>query len=226
MVEHIHRVLYLIQRIMSTQDRLTGSDHLAEIINQITTVVDVERIYVHKILQSADLHQTMLILISDHCDKCLSELAEVVGSIFREQQTYRFVLHRVQSVRDAIGIGNIYFYSVCRFENQIYCKPGSDFELAAAPLDFRAIREKARQRYQSERDKINSFLIGTEFYFEKGNYAQSAFMLHQTVELTFRAVEHLITARSKITHSIKAHQNYMQRFHRVLGGSFSLDSET
>jgi hypothetical protein len=187
---------------LETNQTETGS--LKGIIGQIIALVDVERIYVHKSEKGEICHTVLTILIANMCTKSPAELLPLVNILFTEQQALRFILHPAHQIKDAISKGNLYFYNICTEANLLYGKAGSDYELIPTSLNRHEMLENARKQYDLEEEKIKAFISGADFYLEKENYAQSAFMLHQAIELNYRAIEHFITGRSKITHSIKS----------------------
>ncbi|MDQ6482606.1 HEPN domain-containing protein [Dyadobacter sp. LHD-138] len=195
-------------------------------IDQITARIDVERIYVHEI-ESVGTSETILtILIAKTCERSQSELYELVSPLFDQQQKIHVTLHQADWISEAVSNGNLYFCSICTRDKMIYSKEGSDFQLLPALLSQQQMLENARHQYGLEENKIKAFVDGADFHLEKQNYSQSAFMIHQAIELTYRAVELLITGRSKITHSIKAHQNYLEPYQTRLSNIFSPDCES
>jgi HEPN domain-containing protein len=206
---------------LETNQTETGS--LKGIIGQIIALVDVERIYVHKHEKEEICHTVLTILIANTCTKSPAELLPLVNILFTEQQALRFTLHPAYQIKDAISKGNLYFYNICTEANLFYGKAGSDYEITPTSLNWQQMLENARNQYDSEEEKIKAFVSGADFYLEKENYAQSAFMLHQAIELNYRAIEHFITGRSKITHSIKAHQKYLDPYCKELSNIFLTD---
>jgi HEPN domain-containing protein len=207
------------------ENNQTETVSLKGIIDQIIALVDVERIYVHKYEKEEICHTVLTILIANTCTKSPAELLPLVNILFNEQQKLRFTLHPAHQIKDAISKGNLYFYSICTEDSLLYRKPGSDYELIPTSLNQGEMLENARKLYDSEEEKIKAFVSGADFYLEKENYAQSAFMLHQAIELTYRAIEYFITGRSKITHSIKAHQKYLEPYSTELSNIFLTDHE-
>lgn len=203
----------------------TETISLRSIVDQIITLVDVERIYVHRHEKEEICHTVLTILIANTCTKSPAELLPLVNILFTEQQALHFTLHPAHQIKDAIGKGNLYFYNICTEANLIYGKAGSDYEIIPTSLNWQEMLENARKQYDSEEEKIKAFVSGAGFYLEKENYAQSAFMLHQAIELNYRAIEHFITGRSKITHSIKAHQKYLKPYCTELSNIFLADRE-
>lgn len=199
---------------------------LSGLIDQITAQIDAERIYVHETETASTSKTVLTILVAKSCDKSPGDLAELVSPLFDRQQRFRFTLHRADWISQVVSSGNLYFCSICSEDKMIYAKPRSDFQFLPALLSQQQMLENARHQYGLEFEKIKAFVDGADFYLEKQNYSQSAFMVHQAIELTFRAVELLITGKSKITHSIKAHQNYLAPYWTGLSNIFSQDRES
>lgn len=70
--------------------------------------------------------------------------------------------------------------------------------------------DKAKKGFNKEIAKIQAFNDGAGFYLEKENYALTAFMVHQQIELAYRAIELFAMGKDKVTHSIRVHQNRKQ----------------
>lgn len=203
----------------------TQTSSLREIIARIAVLIDVERIYIHKPEKADGCQSVLTILIANTCTRSPAELLPLISMVFAEQQTLRFALHPAHQIKEAITKGNLYFFSICTDDNLLYHKEGSAYELIPASLNSKQMLENARKQYDSEEEKIKAFVRGTDFYLEKENYAQSAFMLHQAIELSYRAIEHFITGRSKITHRISSHQKYLEPYDMALSRIFSTDCE-
>lgn len=198
---------------------------LKSLVNQIIALVEVERIYVHKREKENTCKTILTILIANTCTKSPAELLPFVSILFAEQPTLLFTLHPAHQMKDAISKGNLYFYNICKEDNMLYRAVGSNYELIPTSLDWKELLENTKKQYESEEEKIKAFVNGADFYLEKENYGQSAFMLHQAIELNYRAIEQFITGKSKITHSIKAHQKYLYPYCTELSSIFLTDRQ-
>lgn len=201
----------------------TGS--LKSLVNQIIALVEVERIYVHKREKENTCKTILTILLANTCTKSPAELLPLISILFAEHQALLFTLHPAHQIKDAISKGNLYFYNICKEDNLLYSASRSDYELLPTSLNWKESLDNARKQYESEEEKIKAFTSGADFYLEKENYGQSAFMLHQAIELNYRAIEQFITGKSKITHSIKAHQKYLEPYCKELSSIFLTDRE-
>jgi len=179
---------------------------LQEIITRITNLVVVERIYRLDRPDGNAIGTELIILVSNKSAKALDELSPVMNTVFSSYPFYWYRLFFAQKVKDAIKRGNLFFYDACSADKLVFTNPASDFNLCPEGLDITGMLAGAKKRFKKEADKIEAFSEGADFYFSKGNYAQAAFMVHQKIELIFRAIELFATGKVKVTHSIKLHQ--------------------
>lgn len=152
---------------------------LSGLIDQITARIDVERIYVYETESAGSGKIVLTILIAKSCEKFPGDLAELVSPLFDRQQRFQFTLHRADRISELVSGGNLYFCSICTEDKMIYAKSRSDFQLLPALLSQQQMLENARHQYGLEDEKIKAFVDGADFYLEKHNYSQSAFMVHQ-----------------------------------------------
>lgn len=183
-------------------------------------MVDVERIYFYKPESTQACHIVLIILIANSCGNSPNELLPPVNSLIEDQHAIYLRLHAAHQAKEAMSQGNLYFYNICTEDKLIYRKPESMYNLLSESLNIMQMLENARKQYDLDEDKVKASISGADFYLEKANYALSAFMLHQAIEFTYRAIEHFATGKTKITHSIKAHQKYLEPYCTELSNIF------
>lgn len=92
----------------------------------------------------------------------------------------------------------------------VYQKDASDFNPIPDNLDSKKCLELANALRSRESRKIDEFRDGYFHFKKQKKYAMAAFMLHQTIELTYRYLELLLTVKERITHSIGCHHRFLR----------------
>ncbi|SHG07142.1 HEPN domain-containing protein [Pedobacter caeni] len=194
---------------------------LDELITRLTSLVVIERIYCIEQVDGNNTRTGLIILISDKKNKVLSELTPIFNVVLADYPHYWYRAYFSYIVKDGIKKGNLFFYDTCRPENLLYTNPTSDFILIPEAFDINSLMDKAKRNFQKEMDKINAIKEGALFYYEKGNYPQTAFMVHQQIEITYRAIELFTLGKDKVTHSIRVHQDCVRPHMQDLGNVFN-----
>lgn len=194
---------------------------LNELIERLTGLVTIERIYRIQQIDGDNIRTGLIILISDKRNKVLSELTPILNVVFADYSNYWYRAYFSYMVKDSIKKGNLFFYETCRQDNLLYTDPTSDFVLIPEPYKINGLIDKAKHNFQKEINKVKAFKEGATFYFEKGNYPQTAFMVHQQIEISYRAIEMFTMGKDKITHSIRVHQDCVRPHMHDLGNVFN-----
>src|SRR5690606_2449503 len=114
--------------------------------------------------------------------------------------------------RQEYEAGNLFFISNWALGQAVHAKAdGLDARCHAGPATEKLF-ELAISNFRNDIHKINAFRDGSDFYFQKNNYPQAAFLLHQAIELLFRTAERFLVGRSKIEHRLWEHQRYVAEF--------------
>lgn len=193
---------------------------LSELINRIINLVKIERIYGLDKAEGTNIRTGLIILISDKKNKVLSELIPIFNTILADYPNYWYRIYFSYMVKDSIKKGNLFLYDTCVPDNLLYSNPTSDFILIPELFSINNLIDKAKRNFQKEIDKVKAFKEGALFYFENENYAHTAFMVHQQIEISYRAIEVFAMGKDKITHSIRVHQNYVRPHMLELGNVF------
>lgn len=213
-----------MKRICKTTPQ-TKETTLEAIIRRTVNLIMVEQIYQTNRIYRGSNCTELIILISDQCGKVPDELFPVVDMIFEDQPGYCYRLFKAHQVRNSLKRGNLFFYEVCSIENKLYSKPCSVYSLLPEMVDIDEIFVKAKEGFRKEIVKTTAFNEGAKFYFKKQNYALTAFMVHQQIELTYRAIELFAMGKGKVTHSIKVHQKHVAPYLHDLGLLFDETKE-
>lgn len=199
---------------------------LAELINRLIALVPVERIYLSEYVYHAHAFEELTILMPHSSKMHIAEARPLVNMLMATYPSYRYRLFYAPEVKAALDKGSIAFFTICRPENLIYQFAESNFTWSATDLSAGSILEKINKAFEQELEKVAGFKAGFRFYFRQGNYPLAALMIHQAIELNYRAAELLVIGREKISHAIRSHQKFMKPYIPELGTIFNGADET
>lgn len=197
-----------------------NKDQIQEIIARIMNMVMVEHIYRTTRLNQNKPLTELIILISNECSKTLMEYLPLMDMVFEDYPDYCYRLYHVHQVRDSIKKGNLFFYAVCTAENLCYTDPDEELKLFSGLQDLENVIDKAKNAFNKEMAKIQAFNEGAGFYWQKENHALTAFMVHQQIELAYRAIELFAMGKDKVTHAIRVHQKHVKPYLPALATLF------
>jgi HEPN domain-containing protein len=203
----------------------TCAVELQEIINRIIQLIMVESIYSINTKHHDIEYNDLIILVSNKSTKVLTELAPILNTVICTYPNYRYRLFYAHQVKESIKRGNLFLYDACSSDRLVYTNPITNFNVHPDSLNISSVLEKAKIGFESEMNKIQPFSDGADFYIEKGNYEHAAFMLHQHIELSFRAIERFAMGKDKVTHSIRVHQKNVAPYLQDMGLLFNEDNE-
>lgn len=202
-----------------------SSGDTTELTKRISSLVMAEEIYQTVSVNNNRVFRELVILISNKCTKALQELVPHLNMVLDKYPGVSYRLYYTHQVQEAVKRGSLIFYLLCNPQNLIY-KASS---LAALVLSETATASeaitKAKEAYNKEIAKIEAFTDGVKFYWQKENYPQTAFMVQQQIELSFRAIELFAMGKEKTTHSIQAHQKYVSNYLPALSKLFDPEDD-
>jgi len=216
--------LILLKKIKMTKQTPRPED-LSQVLLAITQTYNIEEIYLHT-FHEEELPYELVILLSNKCVKYLGELVPKITNTIRAFPKYRLMCYIAFQAKDKIREGNLFLYSSCQPHQRVYKNEQSDFVLLPENLDPSQCLELAVGLRNREQQKIIDFKEGYDHFKAKGKLAMAAFMLHQVLELTYRYLELLLTAKERISHSIRVHHILMKEKCTLYSGVFDDDQET
>lgn len=133
----------------------------------------------------------LLILINDNEKTPEGEISNKIEDHCRFLANVHTIVHKISSAKSGLTQGNRFWTTAVKQGNIIYRAP--DLELPT-PQDItnEALVERAIFHWERWGKQGKDFLAGARFYLSKGNYRLAAFLLHQTVESTLKAIIHAI----------------------------------
>ncbi|UGU15960.1 HEPN domain-containing protein [Sinomicrobium kalidii] len=199
---------------------------IPQIIDKIVNLLEVQYIYLSKVKIKGEEKPFLLILWREGSSGLSNDLAPLVHRVFQEHTDVLFRTYALSFAERQLREGNLFFIDACKPENLKYSIPGQHLPTLTEGMDMQKALEVAKDRFQKEYTKAADFKEGALFYIKRENYVQAAFMLHQSIELTYRLTELLAIGKEKVCHSIANHQKYIKAFIPELGALFRPEEET
>lgn len=95
---------------------------------------------------------------------------------------------RIGEVNSQLKDGHLFYSAICLRENRLFNNKDSHL-IYPKKIKINKLTDLARSRFQLEFKKAQTFISGANYYiFNAGEHNASAYMLHQAVELTIRAI--------------------------------------
>ncbi|HUH46363.1 MAG TPA: HEPN domain-containing protein [Arenibacter sp.] len=195
------------------------------IIDKLISLLETKYVYESKVGGEVFQRPVLIVILKGSCSSMTQELSSMVAKIFQEETDFLYRIFSFEYAEKKLREGNLFFVHGCAWDKIIFYNPDDRedvFWRYCAGADTLAHITSA---FQNELAKINSFIEGATFFLEKGNYSQSAFLLHQHLELWFRTVELFMMGKERKCHSIKEHQTYIKVFVPELGNLFNTEDQ-
>ncbi|MGS2761479.1 HEPN domain-containing protein [Sinomicrobium sp. M5D2P9] len=198
---------------------------IQEILAKITTLIDTQYIYASDTGEGEEVKKLILVLFPEEALPRQKDHSSIIAQILGDQEDFLLRLYTLQYTEKQIREGNLFFLRICQDANLVYKNEKRYLKPPSEGIDIGKALAVVGRRFEMEYTKIKAFREGVDFYCDKEDYSQAAFMLHQSVELSFRLVEILMTGKEKICHSIAEHQKYLRDFVPLLGVLFNTEME-
>jgi HEPN domain-containing protein len=188
------------------------TETLEKIVSTVTAKIDIDKIFLYPESANEGETEVLLVLIANHFQLSLTDLTvQVKGLIGDLAPLCELEVAFSHQIRETMQFGNLYYYTRCVDRNLIYTRPNSVYNMFDGLPPLSEVLTRAGERYNTAIKKIDPFLDGAELYCLKEVYPSAAFMLHQVVELAFRAVELFFLGKETRNHEISIHLRYLER---------------
>ena len=195
-----------------------------KIINKLKSLLEINYIYKSRIEENDSFKPLFIVILKGNCSSLTHKLSSMIAKIFQEETDFLYRIFSFEYARQQLKEDNLFFIRGCNPANLIYKSPNTENQIIDKTTDTNALN-KIEGVFEKEHNKINAFLDGANFYIEKENFPQAAFMLHQYIELWFRCAGLFIMGKERKSHSIKELQTYLKAFAPVLGNLFNTEIE-
>jgi len=198
---------------------------IQQTVSKLTSLLEIQYIYLLEIGEGSGSRSLFILLLGTSCPPLSKELSSNIDNIFQDMPN---CLYRIFTFDYALGQlkgQNLFFVHGCARSNLVYSDPKLEADLFDHCDADELLLSKVHLNFKGKLDKIGSFMEGAVFFLEKGILSQSAFMLHQFIELLFRNMELIMMGKERKCHSIKEHQNFIKAFVPELGNLFDTETE-
>ncbi|CAH8293981.1 HEPN domain-containing protein [Mariniflexile fucanivorans] len=196
-----------------------------QIINKITSLLEVQYIYLSTVTENDFLKTMRIVILKGNCSSLTQELSSMVAKIFQEQTDFLYRIFSFDYAQQQLKEENLFFVHGCTWDKLIFKASEAVWDSFHEYYISTSILSKVRSTFEKERNKIATFLDGANFFIQKNNPSQTAFMLHQYIELWFRYVALFTMGKERKSHSIKELQTYIKTFVPELGNLFKTEIE-
>ena len=193
---------------------------LDEIIIRLTNAFVIEQVFLWAFDWDNIAYYMLQILLKQQPNQNLVEANIYLASVVQRFEHIEFVICYPMEIKKKIRQGLGRPLLICQPGNLIYQHPQAKEPIKIPEHASETYIERTQLYIEKEHQKIHAFIEGYQFYLQKEHLGHAAFMLHQVIELAFRAAEHLMVGEEKRTHRLRTHQDYVAKFSRQLGNLF------
>ncbi|WDF69594.1 HEPN domain-containing protein [Sphingobacterium oryzagri] len=185
----------------------------------------IEQIYVIEDQNKGAPAHELIILLPSTNTQHITEARAMIGTLISCEGNFRYRTFYFHEVKEGIKRGSIVFFSICQPRQLIYIRPESNVRLYNDKVTFEKVYKRAKLQSRREHKKIGSFRQGMQFYYDRGNDALCALMLHQVFELCYRLAEINLIGKEKISHSLRGHHRFLIDYLPELSTIFDIGDE-
>lgn len=193
---------------------------LDAIISQLTEIFVIDEIFLWTFCWETESRHMLQILIRKGHGQTFTDANVYMRTVVKGGHKLDYVLCYPQEMQKKVlqGLGRAVL--VCQPDNLIYQHPEAKKKVNVPVIDVHEISNNTENYLQKEIQKVQAFLEGYQFYLNNNDLSHAAFMLHQVIELSCRAAEHLLVGDERRTHCLKTHHNYLGAYAPDLGDLF------
>lgn len=199
--------------------------HREQVINKLTTLLEVKYIYKSDIVFEDYSKSLIIILLEGNCSSLTHELSAMVAKIFQEETDFLYRIFSFGYAQLQLKEDNLFFVNGCTWDNVIYHNPDTELDMFHTYQIPEITLNNIQSAFEKECLKIAAFLDGATFFIENNNLSHAAYMLHQYIELWFRCAALFIMGKERKSHCIKELQTYIKAFAPEFGNLFNTEIE-
>ncbi|WP_164974158.1 HEPN domain-containing protein [Filimonas effusa] len=190
------------------------ADKLTPIIQLIVSAISPAKIYMlkHKPFKGSDATGfiDLLIVIPSSCNIKFTELEPTLEMAYLKDSRVCCSLLSESAVIDGLKEGHIYYSLYCTPENIVYDDKKNTYPIAPVDL-LTEMKNKQKENFASQFKRAKNFYQCASFLHSSDDTTLVLFMLHQAIELTYRAVMKSLDYYEKRTHQIRSMRKYVRR---------------
>ena len=135
-----------------------------------------------------------------------------------------FIVHSLDDVNHQLERGRSFFADILREGIVLHDTPGARF-VKPAELSPKVALAEAEEHYAEWFPRSKSAAMGAEFYIEKGESNDAAFLLHQAVERLYHCVLLVLTLYSPKSHNLVFLRRRCEPLDARLQGAFPYETK-
>lgn len=206
-------------------DQVKDPETIKELVSELVKMVNVNQIYMSPGEKEHAFTYRFTIIVEDMAKRFKERVREILNDLFEKHPAFYVRFFTLHQVVHETTVGNTFFLNNCSEETLIYYHNKYDKAWLFQKVDLSAVIETANHNFLMEKQKITSFKMGATLFLEEKNYNLAAFMLHQTIELSFTTLERFLVGISFTEHLISDHQAYLGNIIKDLGKVFPKKNE-
>lgn len=147
-----------------------------------------------------------ILIVVDHEDLTDSEIWDAAlwrttPGVSRLRTPISFIVHSLDDVNHQLERGRSFFADILREGVVLHDTAGAKF-VTPAELSPKVALAEAEQHFEEWFPRAKSAAMGADFYIEKGESNDAAFLLHQAVERLYHCVLLVLTLYSPKSHNL------------------------
>nr|WP_297167059.1 HEPN domain-containing protein [uncultured Dysgonomonas sp.] len=170
----------------------------------------------------------ILVVIGDGTFKKVQQGLDNIEALYYKkpetQAPVQFILDDIKILNRQLEEGR-YFYTQLKKEGIVLYDSGK-FKLARRrKLNFKEIQEQAQEYFEDKFNRGNSFLADVKNAYNREDYKQASFYLHQASENYYHSIRLATTLRSTKQHNLDKLATAVRRYSKELALVFPRDTE-
>jgi len=143
----------------------------------------------------------LLIVLPDTLQTPFTAWQDMIQALAAGISTFNFSLHKFAELERQVRDGYPFYVFACVQQALVYQR--EDFILPMpSPALVAGMQQKSTQQFKAGMNRAKSFLKGAQMYMQAEDWVLAAFMLHQSLEVTCRAIIMAFYDHDPRTHSI------------------------
>lgn len=205
--------------------KFNDQETLKELITNIVKVVNVNHIYLMVYNEEETCEYRFILVIEEMAKRFKERARTTMENYFDVHDGYSFSLFTINVISEETNQGNTFFLNNCKAKNLVYSDNSYNPTWLFKKVDFLNVIQTAEENFNIEKEKIVSFGEGAMLYIKEKKYEHAAFMLHQTIELSYMVAERFLIGKRFKGHLIGDHQAYIRIINSDFGNLFTRENE-
>ncbi|HIY74810.1 MAG TPA: HEPN domain-containing protein [Candidatus Sphingobacterium stercorigallinarum] len=185
----------------------TERTDLTKMISGLVGSFPIESIYVNRCQNKTEKRELIILIKYSYSKKRAARIRQIEEA-FNILPAVRAHCFTTRMARAKIRNGNLFLFNSCQPHKLLYRDAKSAYSPIVEEFDLSRCLQHAISFDRRENKKIQGFEDAYYHFKANRSFGLAAFMLHQTIELTYRYLSILLTAKERITHSIRHYHRH------------------